>query len=413
MKRLILILSLIPAICFGQIHTMPGTNNVPSGATLNIQSGATENVLGSLIINGGYITPNPLRWTWTAGGGTPGLGQFTTDNTDPGSTATIKINRSSVAFFITELQTIPINSIVHFASQSGALSPYLVTANSYNSGSHVSTLTVVYQGTGVSPVAFSGDYSLEVFPSFLVTVANGGTGVTTSTGTGNTVLSNSPALTTPDLGTPSAVTLTNGTGLPAASLTGAVAVANGGTAQTTLQASINSLMAASGALSQGDVFYFNGTNVVRLAAGTSGQFLKTLGASANPAWAAANVAGAPLVVAKNLSLAQNATNSSVAAYTTPNDSTVHPFRVGATAAVTAISAGTLTITATFTDENNASQTVTFFGMGLTSAGITGTGYTAFAPANIWAKPNTAITVVATFTGVSITYDAGAVIESLY
>lgn len=35
---------------------------------------------------------------------------------------------------------------------------------------------------------------------------------------------------------------------------------------------------------QGMVFYYNGTNWVGLAPGTSGQFLKTLGAGANPAW---------------------------------------------------------------------------------------------------------------------------------
>lgn len=39
---------------------------------------------------------------------------------------------------------------------------------------------------------------------------------------------------------------------------------------------------------QGDVLYFNGTNWVRLAHGTSGQFLKTNGASANPSWASAS-----------------------------------------------------------------------------------------------------------------------------
>ena len=79
-----------------------------------------------------------------------------------------------------------------------------------------------------------------------------------------------------------------------------IAVANGGTGQTTAQAAINSLMAASGALSQGDVFYYNGTNVVRLAAGTSGQFLKTNGAAANPSWAAAggNVAADAIFDAK-------------------------------------------------------------------------------------------------------------------
>lgn len=38
---------------------------------------------------------------------------------------------------------------------------------------------------------------------------------------------------------------------------------------------------------QGDVLYHNGTSWVKLAAGTSGNFLKTNGAGANPAWAAA------------------------------------------------------------------------------------------------------------------------------
>lgn len=126
-----------------------------------------------------------------------------------------------------------------------------------------------------------------------------------------------------------------------------------------------------------------------------------------------SIAGYPKIVANTLLLAQSATVSSVTAYTTPNDSTNHPFEVAVIADVTAISAGTLTVTAAFTDENNTSRTVTFFGMGLTSAGITGTGYTAFPPALIWCKPNTAITVIATFTGVSVTYDVGGVITSKY
>lgn len=37
-------------------------------------------------------------------------------------------------------------------------------------------------------------------------------------------------------------------------------------------------------LAQGDILYYNGSNWVRLGAGTSGQFLKTLGSGANPAW---------------------------------------------------------------------------------------------------------------------------------
>lgn len=42
---------------------------------------------------------------------------------------------------------------------------------------------------------------------------------------------------------------------------------------------------------QGDIAYFNGTNLVRLPAGTAGHFLQTAGAAANPQWAAASAGG--------------------------------------------------------------------------------------------------------------------------
>lgn len=42
---------------------------------------------------------------------------------------------------------------------------------------------------------------------------------------------------------------------------------------------------------QGDIVYYNGSNWVNLAAGTSGHFLKTQGAGANPTWAAASGSG--------------------------------------------------------------------------------------------------------------------------
>lgn len=44
---------------------------------------------------------------------------------------------------------------------------------------------------------------------------------------------------------------------------------------------------------QGDVLYFDGTNWVRLAPGTSGQLLKTNGAAANPQWATATAGNPP------------------------------------------------------------------------------------------------------------------------
>ncbi len=55
--------------------------------------------------------------------------------------------------------------------------------------------------------------------------------------------------------------------------------------------------------SQGDVLYFNGTDWVRLAAGTSGYFLKTQGAGANPTWDSAAISDAELLAIAGLTSA--------------------------------------------------------------------------------------------------------------
>ena len=49
--------------------------------------------------------------------------------------------------------------------------------------------------------------------------------------------------------------------------------------------SVDGTHIALGSDAQGDVLYYDGSNYARLAAGTSGQFLKTQGSSANPTWA--------------------------------------------------------------------------------------------------------------------------------
>lgn len=67
-----------------------------------------------------------------------------------------------------------------------------------------------------------------------------------------------------------------------ADVTGATPIANGGTGQTTATAAFDALAPTT---TQGDVIYHNGTDNVRLGAGTSGRFLQTLGAAANPVWA--------------------------------------------------------------------------------------------------------------------------------
>lgn len=56
-------------------------------------------------------------------------------------------------------------------------------------------------------------------------------------------------------------------------------------------------------LAQGDVIYYDGSNFVRLAAGTSGNFLQTQGAGANPQWAAVAAAGLVLLTSGTVSSA--------------------------------------------------------------------------------------------------------------
>lgn len=71
-----------------------------------------------------------------------------------------------------------------------------------------------------------------------------------------------------------------------ADITGTLGIGNGGTGQTT---QTNAFDALAPTTTQGDVIYYNGTDNVRLAAGTSGKFLQTLGSGANPAWASYNL----------------------------------------------------------------------------------------------------------------------------
>ncbi len=81
------------------------------------------------------------------------------------------------------------------------------------------------------------------------------------------------------------------------------ALATVGTAQIDNNA-VDGTKIAMGLDAQGDILYYNGTDYVRLAAGTSGQFLKTQGAGANPVWDSIG-GGGDLLAANNLSDVDN------------------------------------------------------------------------------------------------------------
>lgn len=131
------------------------------------------------------------------------------------------------------------------------------------SGTSGGVLSFTASGTIASSGALAANSLVKgggagVAPSTITT----GTGILTALGV-NVGSAGAPVLFNGALGTPSSGTLTSCTGLP-----------------------INTgLVIASEA--QGDILYRNGSNWTRLGAGTSGQFLQTQGAGANPQWAAA------------------------------------------------------------------------------------------------------------------------------
>lgn len=114
------------------------------------------------------------------------------------------------------------------------------------------------------------------------------------------------------------------------------------------------------------------------------------------------IISAPIISASADINAATTTISSVATVTPSADTT---YNVSSYLNVTAITAGTILLTITFTDIHSVSQT-------LTMTGITATGYVSYPVQTVRAKSGTAVTVVSTFTGVSTTYDVGARIVAM-
>lgn len=125
-------------------------------------------------------------------------------------------------------------------------------------------------------------------------------------------------------------------------------------------------------------------------------------------------AGIPQIVASADLMGQTGAVASVVAATSPNDGNPHTYSVGAYINVTAILVDVAQVQITYTDENSAAITATFFPQGLTSANIANTGDFPFPPNTIRVKANSLITlktILTTGTG-SITYDVGGYIMQI-
>lgn len=142
--------------------------------------------------------------------------------------------------------------------------------------------------SGVQKAALKTEAALSAGGTVLtvpLAIASGGTGNTTIGSSGGTVL------------TVPLAAASGGTGQTTAPLyvTTPLAIGSGGTGQTTATAAFDALAPTT---TQGDIIYYDGTDNVRLAVGTSGQLLTTQGASANPKWQdAPSGITVPLVIA--------------------------------------------------------------------------------------------------------------------
>jgi hypothetical protein len=150
--------------------------------------------------------------------------------------------------------------------------------------SATSGVALISQGTGVDPAYGAINLASTSIVTGTLPVGNGGTGATTLTNHGVLLGQATSAIVATTAGTTDYPLVSNGASADPAfeqlSLTagvqGVLPIANGGTNNGSLD------------VTQGNVYYGDGSKLVALTPGTSGYVLTTQGAAANPIWAAAS-----------------------------------------------------------------------------------------------------------------------------
>jgi hypothetical protein len=122
----------------------------------------------------------------------------------------------------------------------------------------------------------------------------------------------------------------------------------------------------------------------------------------------------PQIVASGNLTSKTTAQSSVATFTTPNDATVHTFRLGSYIKLASVSGGAVSVQCDFTDESGTGRNFFFYPPGASSPQLQATGFYGNATVTIRSNPNTAITIKTVFAGAPTTnYDVGGTIERMY
>ncbi|MBI1909436.1 MAG: hypothetical protein HYS22_04635 [Deltaproteobacteria bacterium] len=276
------------------------TGTVQTGGTIRITSGGALQNITSLTTTGAISSSSTIATTSTnaAGGSanpldiTSTLGAF--DGSDDYTALDLNLTNANHSGTGNTVQGLDISGIT---GDTEATETAIKVGAGWDAGLDLNQNTIVFEETDAGtetvtvqpPATVAGNVTLTL-PSSTGTLALTTSNVSTATAlaaNGSNCAAGSYPLGVNASGAVESCTVADSV----SSTTWGGDLTGTGSSPTVADNSIDGTDIALGSDAQGDVLYYDGTNWARLGAGTSGQFLKTNGAGANPGWATVSGTG--------------------------------------------------------------------------------------------------------------------------